>query len=111
MVGNSSSGIIEVPSFSIPTVNIGNRQEGRLQPESVIQIGYSVNEIYKGIEKALYDTEFLKKIKNMKNPYGDGNTSKYVIKAMKEILKIPKEKLLKKRLDFEVKKNEWHKYF
>jgi GDP/UDP-N,N'-diacetylbacillosamine 2-epimerase (hydrolysing) len=111
VVGNSSSGIIEAPSFSIPTVNIGNRQEGRLQPESIIQTGYSVNEIYKGIEKALYDTEFLTKIKNIKNPYGDGNTSKYVIEAMKEILKIPKEKLLKKRLDFEVKKNEWHRYF
>ncbi len=108
VIGNSSSGIIEVPSFLIPTVNIGNRQEGRLRPESVIQTGYSVNEICKGIEKALYDAVFLKKIKN---PYGDGNSSKYVIEAMEEILKIPKEKLLKKRLDFEVKKNEWHRYF
>ena len=111
VVGNSSSGIIEVPSFLIPTVNIGNRQEGRLQPESVIQTGYSVNEICKGIEKALYDAEFLTKIKNLKNPYGDGNSSKYVIEAMEEILKIPKEKLLKKRLDFEVKNNEWYRYF
>ena len=111
VVGNSSSGIIEVPSFLIPTVNIGNRQEGRLQPESVIQTGYLVNEICKGIEKALYDTKLLTKIKTIKNPYGDGNSSKYVIKAMKEMLKIPKEKLLKKRLDFEVKKNEWHRYF
>ena len=111
LVGNSSSGIIEVPSFLIPTVNIGNRQEGRLRPESVIQTGYSVNEIYKGIEKALYNIELLAKIKKIKNPYGDGNASKYVIKAMEEILKIPKEKLLKKRLDFEVKKNEWHRYF
>ncbi len=111
VVGNSSSGIIEVPSFLIPTVNIGNRQEGRLQPESVIQTGYSVNEICKGMEKALYDIEFLKKIKKIKNPYGDGNASKHVIEAMKEILEIPKEKLLKKRLDFEVKKNEWHRYF
>jgi len=111
VVGNSSGGIIEVPSFSVPTVNIGNRQEGRLQPESVIQTGYSVNEICKNIVKALYDTEFLTKTKTIKNPYGDGQTSKYVIKAMKKILKIPKEKLLKKRLDFEVKKNEWHRYF
>ncbi len=111
VLGNSSSGIIEVPSFLIPTVNIGNRQESRLQPESVIQTGYSVNEICKGIEKALYDIEFLTKIKNLKNPYGDGQTSKYVIKAMNEILEIPKEKLLKKKLDFEVKKNEWRRYF
>ena len=111
VVGNSSSGIAEAPFFSIPTVNVGNRQEGRLQTESIIQTGYLVNEIYKGIEKALYDTEFLKKIKKIKNPYGDGNASKYVIEAMEEILKISKEKLLKKRLDFEVKKNEWHRYF
>ena len=110
VVGNSSSGIIEAPSFLIPTVNIGNRQEGRLQPESVIQTGYSVNEICKGIEKALYDTEFLEKVKNIKNPYGDGNTSNYVIEALEEMLKIPKEKLLKKRLDFEVRKDEWNKY-
>lgn len=111
VVGNSSSGIIEVPSFSVPTVNIGNRQEGRLQTESIIQTGYSVNEIYKGLEKALYNTEYLTKIKDIKNPYGDGNASKYVIEAMKEILEIPKEKLLKKRLDFEVKKNAWYRYF
>ena len=111
IVGNSSSGIIEAPSFLIPSVNIGNRQEGRLRPESVIQTGYSVNEIYKGIEKALYNREFLMKIKNTKNPYGDGKANKYVIEAMNKIIKIPKEKLLKKRLDFEVKKNEWHRYF
>jgi GDP/UDP-N,N'-diacetylbacillosamine 2-epimerase (hydrolysing) len=111
IVGNSSSGIIEAPSFHIPTVNIGNRQKGRFKPESVIQTGYSVNEITKGLKKALYDKEFLEKIKYIKNPYGDGNTSKYVIEAMKEILMIPKEKLLKKKLSFEVKRDEWHRYF
>ena len=111
VVGNSSSGIIEASSFSIPTVNIGNRQEGRLRSESVIQSGYSINQIYKGIEKAVYDTEFLKKIKKIKNPYGNGKASKYVVKAMNEIIRIPKESLLKKKLDFEVKKNEWHRYF
>ena len=111
VVGNSSSGIIEGPFFLIPTVNIGNRQEGRLQPESVIQTGYSVEEIFKGISKVLYDNIFLESIKTIKNPYGDGNSSKYVIEAIEEILKIPKEKLLKKRLDFEVKQNEWHRYF
>jgi len=110
VVGNSSSGIIEAPSFHIPTVNIGNRQKGRLKPESVIQTGYSVNEITKGLKKALYDKEFLAKIKHIKSPYGDANTSKYVVEAMKEIVKIPREKLLKKKLSFEVKKNEWHRY-
>jgi GDP/UDP-N,N'-diacetylbacillosamine 2-epimerase (hydrolysing) len=111
VVGNSSSGIIEAPSFGVPTINIGNRQKGRLKPESVIQVGYSTNEIAEGLKKALFDSEFLHKIKHLKNPYGDGNTSKYVIEAINEIVKIPKEKLLKKKLNFEVNKNEWHKYF
>lgn len=111
IVGNSSSGIIEAPSFGIPTINIGNRQEGRLKPESVIQVDYSTEEIVKGLNKALFDKEFLNQIKHIKNLYGDGNTSEYVVKAFQEISKIPKEKLLKKKLSFEVEKGEWHKYF
>ena len=111
IVGNSSSGIIEAPSFGIPTVDIGDRQRGRLKPESVIQVGYSFSEISKGLEKALFDRDFLDGIKQIKNPYGDGKASEYIIRALKKISKIPKEKLLKKKLDFEVKKNEWHRYF
>lgn len=111
VVGNSSSGIIEAPSFHIPTVDIGDRQKGRFKPASVISVGYSVEEIKRGLEKALFDKKFLEKIKYVKNPYGDGNTSDYVLKAIKEILELPREKLLKKSIDFEVKKNEWHRYF
>jgi len=111
VVGNSSSGIIEAPSFHIPTINIGNRQKGRFKLKSVIQTGYSVNEIMEGLEKALYNQGFLEQIKYIKNPYGDGNASKYVVEAMEEVVKIPKEKLLKKKLNFEVKKDEWHRYF
>ena len=111
VVGNSSSGIIETPSFHIPTVNIGNRQKGRFKPESVIQTDYSVSEIKKGLKKALYDKEFLEKIKYIKNPYGDGNASEYVVEALEEINHIPKEKILKKTLDFEVRKKQWHTYF
>lgn len=111
VAGNSSSGVIEVPLFHIPTVNIGNRQKGRFKPESIIQTGYLVSEITEGLEKALYDKEFLEQIKHIKNPYGDGNTSKYVVEGIKEIVKIPKERLLKKKLNFEVKRDEWHRYF
>jgi len=111
VAGNSSSGIIEAPSFHIPTVNIGNRQKGRFKPESVIQTGYSVDEITKGLEKALYDKEFSEQAKHIKNPYGDGNTSKYVMEAMEEIVMIPRGKLLKKKLSFEVRRDEWHRYF
>ncbi len=111
VIGNSSSGIIEVPSFHIPTVNIGNRQKGRFKPESVIQTGYRVDEITEGLKKALYDKEFLEKIKHIENPYGDGSTSEYAVKALEEISHIPKEKLLKKTLDFEVREKQWHTYF
>ena len=111
VVGNSSSGIIEAPSFNIPTLNIGDRQKGRFRPESVVDVGYSLEDIKKGLEKVLFDKEFLDRIKNIKNPYGDGNTSQYVLEALNKILDLPKEKLLKKTLDFEVKKDEWHRYF
>lgn len=111
VIGNSSSGIIEVPAFQVPTVNIGDRQLGRYKPESVIQTGNSLEDIKNGISKALNDKEFLVKMKYIKSPYGDGNTSKYVARAMEEIIEIPKEKLLKKKLDFEVRKNDWHRYF
>ncbi len=111
IVGNSSSEIIEAPSFGIPSVDIGDRQKGRFKPDSVISTGYSAGEIKKGLEKALLDKEFSEKIKYIKNPYGDGKASEYVFQALREISQIPKERLLKKRLDFEVKKNEWHKYF
>ena len=111
VIGNSSSGIIEVPSFHIPTVNIGNRQKGRFKPESVIQTGYLVDEIVEGFKKALYDKEFLEKTKYIENPYGDRNASEYAVKALEEISYIPKEKLLKKTLDFEVRKKQWHTYF
>ena len=110
VIGNSSSGIIEVPSFHVPTVNIGNRQKGRFKPESVIQTGYRIDEITEELKKALYDKEFLEKIKYIENPYGDGNTSEYAVKALGEISHIPKEKILKKTLDFEVRKKQWHIY-
>lgn len=111
VVGNYLNGIIEVLSFHIPTVNIGNRQEGRLKSASVIQVSYSVDEILKGIKKALYNKEFLMEIKNINNLYGDGNMSKYVVQAIKRIIDIPKDKLLKKKLNFEIEKDEWHRYF
>ena len=111
VVGNSSSGIIEAPSLKVPTVNIGDRQMGRVAAESVIHCGYSTDEIIFSIEKALYDENFKKIVRNVKNPYdpyGDGNFSGRLLKIV-ENLTID-EKLLRKRLDFDVKKEEWN-YF
>jgi len=98
MVGNSSSGIIEAPSFHLPVVNIGTRQQGRERAGNVIDVGYSKNRIIKGIKKALYDKKFKEKVKKCKSPYGDGKASQRIVKILSE-LKIDK-KLLQKRITY-----------
>lgn len=84
VIGNSSSGIIEVPSFKKPTINIGDRQKGRVQSESIINCKPIKSEIANSIEIAL-SNDFQKHIENIQNPYGDGNTSEKIII---EILKL-----------------------
>lgn len=93
VIGNSSSGIIEAPSFNIGTVNIGDRQKGRLSSNSVIDCQPNVKSIHSAIE-ILYSKDFQKAIPNHDNIYGDGNTSKKIIDVLKN-KKIPKE--LKKK--------------
>jgi len=85
MVGNSSSGIIEAPSFGLPMVNIGSRQKGRQRADNIIDVSYNRNEIKAAIQKALYEEEFLEKVRKCKNPYGDGNASKRIVKILSEI--------------------------
>jgi len=80
-LGNSSSGIIEVPYFKIPSINIGERQKGRIVPESVIQCKPKKDEILKAIKKA-YNPDFLKTIRNQEPLYGKGNTVEQVIKIL-----------------------------
>lgn len=85
MIGNSSSGIIEAPSFHLPFVNIGPRQLGRERAQNVIDVGYNKNEIKKAIKKALYDKNFREQLKHIKNPYGDGKASERIVKILSEI--------------------------
>lgn len=82
VIGNSSSGILEVPSFKKPTVNIGDRQKGRLQAPSIINCEPIENKILESIEKAR-SKEFVSSLKNIINPYGDGNTSNKIIEEIK----------------------------
>ncbi len=98
LVGNSSSGIIESPSFHIPVVNIGTRQEGRERSENVLDVGYSKEEIIEAISKALFDKKFKEKVRNCKNPYGDGKASDRIVEVLSNI-KIDK-KLIQKRLRY-----------
>ena len=98
LVGNSSSGILESSSFKIPTVNIGRRQNKRFRPKNVIDVKkVSARSISFAIKKAM-SKEFLQKIKDINNPYGDGNSSNRII----EILKKTKinDKLLFKNLTY-----------
>lgn len=95
LVGNSSSGIIEAPSFHLPVVNIGTRQQGRERAENIIDTGYNEDEIVTALNKALSDVEFKEKVKRCKNPYGDGKASERIVRVLSET-KI-NNKLLQKR--------------
>ncbi len=94
VVGNSSSGIIEVPSFGKPTVNMGDRQKGRIRAESVIDCHPEKESIIKALEKAL-SPEFSQFCRTVKNPYGEGVAAEKILKVLKE--KIGRIKNLKKR--------------
>ena len=85
IVGNSSSGIHESSTFEIPAVNIGTRQNGRERAKNVIDVSYEKSDIKSGIKKALFDEDFRRGIKGMKNPYGEGNSSEKIIKILKSI--------------------------
>lgn len=85
LIGNSSSGIHEAATYKIPVINIGSRQNGRLKPVNVINAKCNKNDIYKKIKFCLNNEKFNKSIKNVKNPYGDGNSSKKIIKIIKQL--------------------------
>ena len=84
MVGNSSSGIIEAPSFRLPVVNIGTRQEGRIRGRNVIDVGYSSRDIIEGISRAISE-EFRESLKGMDNPYAKGNAAEIIVKTLEKI--------------------------
>jgi GDP/UDP-N,N'-diacetylbacillosamine 2-epimerase (hydrolysing) len=82
VVGNSSSGIIEAPSFKIGTIDIGDRQKGRVKAASVISCGQRREEIAEAF-RTLYSEEFLKILGSVENPYGDGRTSDRIVGILK----------------------------
>ncbi|MDD3706483.1 MAG: UDP-N-acetylglucosamine 2-epimerase, partial [Clostridiaceae bacterium] len=102
VIGNSSSGIIEAPSFGVPTINIGDRQKGRLQADSIINCRPDAEDIAGAMALVMTD-EFRVKAGNTVNPYGDGNTSEKIIEKIKEFLGNDKISLEKKFYDCEVR--------
>ena len=92
VVGNSSSGLTEAPSFRKPTVNIGDRQRGRLKAESVIDCDPDRTSISGALEKA-YSAEFRARLPGMRNPYGEGGASERIVRVLEEY---PFDSILKK---------------
>lgn len=103
VLGNSSSGLIEVPSFHIPTVNIGDRQRGRVCAESVIHCGNSVDEIENALLLAL-SNDFQEKLTDVDNPYEREGTSNRIVEIICQTLEQDIE--TKKRF-YDIMSAEW----
>ena len=84
VIGNSSSGIIESASFKVPTINIGDRQKGRIYGENVINVGVNTEEIEQAFVK-IKDEQYLHGLREIRNPYGIGNTSKEIMTILQKI--------------------------
>ena len=82
MIGNSSSGLLEMPTFKKFSINIGERQTGRIKAKSVIDCNSNTKSIMKAINFALEPAN-QKKIKDVVNPYGKGGASKKIINVLK----------------------------
>ena len=100
VIGNSSSGLIEAPSFHIPTIDIGDRQKGRIAGESVIHCEPSADEIQAAISQAM-NSSFREKLAFIESPYGDGNTSEKIADVLKEFYANDKIHIKKRFYDIE----------
>jgi len=100
VIGNSSSGLLEAPSFGIPTVNIGDRQKGRLKADSVINCAPNAAAIEEAVNKAC-SSDFLQIARKSTNPYGSGGTSDKVIGHINAFLDKESIDLKKKFYDLE----------
>ena len=98
MIGNSSSGIIEAPSFKIPVINIGSRQQGRERSDNIIDVEPKKDKILSAIHFALNDKKFAKKANSTKNKFGNGDATKKIIKVLKTIPL--DEKLIQKQITY-----------
>ena len=96
LIGNSSAGILEAPSFKTPVLNIGNRQRGRIQANNIVNSVFNKKKIIKSINYILNNKNFKKNLNKCKNPYGNGGSSNKIIKILKNI------KLNQKLLDKEM---------
>jgi len=85
LIGNSSSGIIEVASLGLAAINVGERQRGRTHGDNVIFVDNNMDQIAKAIKKVEEDEDFRKKVSLKINPYGSGNSSEKIVEILKNI--------------------------
>ena len=95
LVGNSSCGILEAPSLKVGVINIGDRQDGREKNKNIIDCGYSTKEIIKKINYVTSNRKFQKKLKTIKNFYGEGKSGQKIFNIISKI-KLDKNLLYKK---------------
>ena len=98
VIGNSSSGIVYAPYFKVPSINIGDRQEGRIRHRSIIDVRGSVSEIEAAIHR-VQSAEFRTGTRKMRYKFGEGDSAGKIIEILKGISL--DDKLLKKKLVFE----------
>ena len=85
LVGNSSSGILEAPSFRVPVVNIGTRQRGRPQASNILNCSNAQADILTTIKQALEEPEFRRRCEAAENPYGDGKSAVRICEILRDI--------------------------
>ncbi len=89
MVGNSSSGILESPSFKIPVVNIGTRQHGRIRATNVVDVPYDKDRIVSAVRYVLGNQDFHDRLKDCINPYGNGTAARKTVDILQRLLITP----------------------
>ena len=100
VVGNSSSGVVEVPSMKTPTINIGDRQKGRMMADSVICCEPKCKDIVRAMKTALTN-DFQEKAEHVKSPFGDGSTSEQIMEHILKFLHSERTTQEKKFYDIE----------
>ena len=85
LIGNSSSGILEAPSFGLPVLNLGDRQKGREKAENILDVPFEAEPIRRGLQKLRNDEAFLSLAKEANNPYSHGGCGKTILEVLETI--------------------------
>jgi len=98
LVGNSSMGILEAPFYKLPVINIGDRQKGRLNAGNVDFVDYDGENIYASLQRAIFDESYKNDVKNLVNPYGDGDADLKIVEFLNRVDLDDKDWLIKKKI-------------